>query len=328
MPLDGQQYLVSQGWSGKGTGLRAGAITRPIAVSQKKTLAGLGKDRDEAFPFWDHLFSAASKSIQVKISNDSDDSSTDTADDTSVPLLKRTTTGILSNRRPTSVTPATTSGASTPATPQMDGPKLSLIALAKREAAKRNLYSRFYRGPILGPDTSEERSTSRSSTEPPTQKAEVVDTTHQKNEDTEKEARRSKKKRKAEELEKEERRERKRRKKELKQLEKLEKRAKKQAKKDSSAAEEEAPECVDKAERRKRKEEKRRRREEKSVRKAQSEGTVVTEHISENKDKTDIEGTKVDTLTKPSCKHLKKRDEVLEGECTFPKAKKKRRTGE
>lgn len=53
MPLDGHSYLVAQGWSGKGTGLRQGAISRPLAIHQKKTLAGLGKDRDEAFPFWD-----------------------------------------------------------------------------------------------------------------------------------------------------------------------------------------------------------------------------------------------------------------------------------
>lgn len=53
MPLDGHSYLVAQGWSGKGNGLRKGAISKPITVSQKKTLAGLGKDRDEAFPFWD-----------------------------------------------------------------------------------------------------------------------------------------------------------------------------------------------------------------------------------------------------------------------------------
>jgi hypothetical protein len=53
MPLDGHSYLVAQGWSGKGTGLRAGAISRPLAIPQKKTLSGLGKDRDEAFPFWD-----------------------------------------------------------------------------------------------------------------------------------------------------------------------------------------------------------------------------------------------------------------------------------
>ena len=53
MPLDGHSYLVAQGWSGNGSGLRQGAISRPLAISQKKTLSGLGKDRDEAFPFWD-----------------------------------------------------------------------------------------------------------------------------------------------------------------------------------------------------------------------------------------------------------------------------------
>jgi len=53
MPLDGHLYLVNQGWRGKGTGLREGAITRPLAIPQKKNLAGLGKDRDESFPFWD-----------------------------------------------------------------------------------------------------------------------------------------------------------------------------------------------------------------------------------------------------------------------------------
>lgn len=53
MPIDGHAYLVKQGWGGKGTGLRHGAIARPVTVTQKKTLSGVGKDRDEAFPFWD-----------------------------------------------------------------------------------------------------------------------------------------------------------------------------------------------------------------------------------------------------------------------------------
>lgn len=53
MPLDGHAFLLSQGWSGTGSGLREGAISRPITVNQKKNLAGIGKDRDEAFPFWD-----------------------------------------------------------------------------------------------------------------------------------------------------------------------------------------------------------------------------------------------------------------------------------
>ncbi len=35
-------------------------------------------------------------------------------------------------------------------------PRLSLVALAKREAARRGLYSRFFRGPVLGPDVQSE----------------------------------------------------------------------------------------------------------------------------------------------------------------------------
>jgi len=51
--LDSVTYLTSYGWEGKGKGLRDGAMSRPLAIPQKRTLAGLGKDRDEAFPFWD-----------------------------------------------------------------------------------------------------------------------------------------------------------------------------------------------------------------------------------------------------------------------------------
>ncbi|KAK0464424.1 uncharacterized protein EV420DRAFT_1760453 [Desarmillaria tabescens] len=151
MPLDGHSFLVSQGWSGKGTGLRQGAITRPIIVNQKKTLSGIGKDRDEAFPFWDHLFSAAAKSIQVKISSDDDDESEPVVSTETTLTLKRTTTGILCNRRPLGGTSASSSGTSTPDSDLM--PRLSLLAMAKREAAKRGLYARFFRGPVLGPDT-------------------------------------------------------------------------------------------------------------------------------------------------------------------------------
>jgi hypothetical protein len=53
MPLDGHSYLASYGWSGKGTGLRSGAIDKPLAIPPKRNLSGVGKDRDEAFPFWD-----------------------------------------------------------------------------------------------------------------------------------------------------------------------------------------------------------------------------------------------------------------------------------
>ncbi|KAJ7025350.1 hypothetical protein C8F04DRAFT_1046567 [Mycena alexandri] len=154
MPLDGHSYLVAQGWTGSGTGLRQGAISRPLAIPQKKTLAGLGKERDEAFPFWDHLFSAASKSIQIKISKDGEDSDDDSdAEPDANVSLKRTSTGILSNRRPvTGATPAHDSGATTPDIDDIS-PRLTLLATAKREAAKRNLYSRFFKGPVLGPDS-------------------------------------------------------------------------------------------------------------------------------------------------------------------------------
>ncbi|KAH7870878.1 uncharacterized protein C8R40DRAFT_1072884 [Lentinula edodes] len=257
MPLDGHSYLVAQGWSGKGNGLRKGAIAKPIAVSQKKTLAGLGKDRDEAFPFWDQyvwsnsttltlhfsdvkksLFSAASQAITVKI-DDSDVSDSDEITPSVAPVLRRTTTGILSNRRPVNVTPASTSGTSTPDSTSSDTPRLSLIAVAKREAAKRNLYSRFYRGAVLAPAVDIQTiadpagSTSSVTLPSPGSLSSRAKSKAQANEEEtyvgEKNEKQKKKKRKAEELEKEEgnvdkveskaeRRERKRRKKEAKEM--------------------------------------------------------------------------------------------------------------
>ncbi|KAI6030732.1 hypothetical protein F5J12DRAFT_802520 [Pisolithus orientalis] len=157
MPLDGYTYLTSYGWTGKGNGLRKGAIEKPIAIPQKRSLAGVGKDRDEAFPFWDHLFTAASKAITIKVASDDDDDENENENDEDLskiepPEIKRTSTGIISNRRPVfgTATSESTSGTATP-DPYV-GPKLSLIAAAKREAVKRGLYSRFFRGPVLGPD--------------------------------------------------------------------------------------------------------------------------------------------------------------------------------
>lgn len=155
MPLDGYTYLTSYGWTGKGTGLRKGAIEKPVTIAQKRNLAGVGKDRDEAFPFWDHLFTAASKAITIKVaSDDDDDDGNDNVEDLPRQQLdiKRTSTGIFSNRRPAAGTPTSESASGT-ATPDLYvGPKLSLIAAAKREAMKRGLYSKFFRGPVLGPD--------------------------------------------------------------------------------------------------------------------------------------------------------------------------------
>lgn len=82
----------------------------------------------------------------------------------SVTVFKRTSTGILSNRRPTSGT-AADSGTTTP---ESDTPRLSLLAHAKREAAKRGLYSKFFRGPILGPHEAESVAESSSYSSPAT----------------------------------------------------------------------------------------------------------------------------------------------------------------
>lgn len=53
MPLDGHAFLTAQGWQGKGQGLRQGAIHRPIAAPLKSTKGGVGKDKVEAFAFWE-----------------------------------------------------------------------------------------------------------------------------------------------------------------------------------------------------------------------------------------------------------------------------------
>lgn len=76
--LDGHDYLTKRGWGGKGTALRSGGIAKPLAVNKKKNLSGLGKDRDEAFPFWEHVFDASISAIKIKIA--ASDSGTDVSD--------------------------------------------------------------------------------------------------------------------------------------------------------------------------------------------------------------------------------------------------------
>ncbi|KIK80372.1 hypothetical protein PAXRUDRAFT_158877 [Paxillus rubicundulus Ve08.2h10] len=229
----GHAYLKSYGWAGTGTGLRRGAIDKPLAVPPKKNLAGLGKDRDEAFPFWDHLFTAASKAITIKVSSDDENTDEDPSKPTASLSLKRTTTGIISNRPPISGTPA---AASSSTTPDSDTPgagtlkRLSLIAAAKREAARRGLYSRFFRGPVLDPDDGPSVGTTPASTPEsssvPTPASERVDGTTKVTETV-----RENKKRKSEDRteKREERRERKRLKRERKAAKTLKKAKKAEA---------------------------------------------------------------------------------------------------
>uniref|UniRef100_D8PX46 G-patch domain-containing protein n=1 Tax=Schizophyllum commune (strain H4-8 / FGSC 9210) TaxID=578458 RepID=D8PX46_SCHCM len=147
MVLDTHEYLSSQGWSGHGNGLRHGAISRPIIIAQKKNNKGLGKERDDGFQFWNHVFDAAVKTINIKIADSDDESDDKSSNDTpALPAFNRTSTGILSNRAPilggSAISSETSSGSSTPTTTNAP---LSIFAQAKRETARRNLYGRFYR---------------------------------------------------------------------------------------------------------------------------------------------------------------------------------------
>lgn len=94
----------------------------------------------------------ATKAITIKIADDDDDDVDDDQNEDSLESttlqLKRTTTGIISNRRPLSGTPAT--GISTPDSDTYL--RTSVMTIAKREAARKGLYSRFFRGPMLTPD--------------------------------------------------------------------------------------------------------------------------------------------------------------------------------
>lgn len=93
--LDGQTHLVKQGWKGAGHPLKAGGRARPIVIAQKKTLGGIGKDRDESFAFWDQyvtyflnielmsyivllsLYDIAAKSIKFKVPADDAEADSD-----------------------------------------------------------------------------------------------------------------------------------------------------------------------------------------------------------------------------------------------------------
>jgi hypothetical protein len=110
------------------------------------------------------VFTATATSIKVKLYDDDGDqdtvscplhtptsSSLDVDQDTPQPSgsstpLDRTSTGIISNKPQK----AGLSVLETRAAPKST--ELSFVALAKRESARRGLYSRFFRGPTLGPD--------------------------------------------------------------------------------------------------------------------------------------------------------------------------------
>ncbi|EAL17242.1 hypothetical protein CNBN0690 [Cryptococcus deneoformans B-3501A] len=136
--FDAAKHLEKQGWKGKGTALKNGHATRPLAVVQKKTLSGIGKDRDEAVPFWDHIFAATAANLFIPSAPSSPASG--------------------STSKWATLTPAAASGnsqsASSSSSPAPPKQRLSIGAQTRisREMARRQLYSRFLRGKVFIPD--------------------------------------------------------------------------------------------------------------------------------------------------------------------------------
>ncbi|OWZ74865.1 hypothetical protein C365_06532 [Cryptococcus neoformans Bt85] len=136
--FDAAKHLEKQGWKGKGTALKNGHATRPLAVVQKKTLSGIGKDRDEAVPFWDHIFAATAANLLIPSAPSSPASG--------------------STSKWATLAPATASGtsqsASSSSSPVPPKQRLSIGTQTRvsREMARRQLYSRFLRGKVYIPD--------------------------------------------------------------------------------------------------------------------------------------------------------------------------------
>ncbi|KAG8755125.1 hypothetical protein FRC14_004322, partial [Serendipita sp. 396] len=167
MPIDTHLYLTSRGWKGKGNALREGGLDRPVVQAQKKDLRGVGNNRDDGFQFWDHVFVVAANGIEVVVHKD-DDHNDDNNDDSKVTSslvdegglkgsrsLELTQTGILSNRSPNLRSNDSNRDAGVNNVAAMADSKYrkgDLLSLAKREAAKRELYSRFCRGGVIFDD--------------------------------------------------------------------------------------------------------------------------------------------------------------------------------
>ncbi|WRT68142.1 uncharacterized protein IL334_005117 [Kwoniella shivajii] len=138
--FDPAAHLSKHGWKGKGTALKHGHSVRPLAVVQKKTLSGIGKDRDTAVPFWDHIFEATAASLFSSVASSPSGSP-----------------GPSSWAPPPSQVDSR--GRLIP-TPIEVKKKLSINATARagREIARRGLYSKFLRGKVLAfePDSESE----------------------------------------------------------------------------------------------------------------------------------------------------------------------------
>jgi len=63
--FDSATYLRGLGWAGAGSSLNGdpNGRAKPVTVAQKKTLAGVGRDRDTAFPWWEMVFSSVAGKV-------------------------------------------------------------------------------------------------------------------------------------------------------------------------------------------------------------------------------------------------------------------------
>jgi len=161
--FDSATYLRGLGWAGPGSSLNNSAAGRakPVTVVQKKTLSGVGRDRDTSFAWWDAVFTSVAKKVtgdKVRPSPAQSPSSCEASPtltpSPSSPLRQRsltqtehhrTSTGILSHRPPppdgNAYEPLTDS--------QKTGLNLDAMAAVKLELARRQLYSGFLRGTAL-----------------------------------------------------------------------------------------------------------------------------------------------------------------------------------
>ncbi|BGP51896.1 hypothetical protein JCM10450v2_007856 [Rhodotorula kratochvilovae] len=132
--FDSATFLRGLGWNGPGSSLNNSAAGRakPVTVAQKKTLSGVGRDRDTSFAWWDAVFT----SVAQKVGGDKTEQQ------------RTTSTGILSHRPP----PPTGSAYEPLSDSQKSGLNLDAMAAVKLELARRQLYSGFLRGSVLQPD--------------------------------------------------------------------------------------------------------------------------------------------------------------------------------
>ncbi|GFZ50516.1 hypothetical protein JCM24511_08273 [Saitozyma sp. JCM 24511] len=144
--FDPAAHLAKQGWKGKGTALKHGHAVRPLPVVQKKSLTGIGKDRDAAVPFWDHIFASTALSLSLP-SSISPSPSGSPAPPALPSHVDHTTTKAWATLAP---------HGSPAVPPKKPGAGLSIAVRAGKEVAKRGLYSRFFRGEVLSWEPSPE----------------------------------------------------------------------------------------------------------------------------------------------------------------------------